>query len=233
MNKIHPPRVDYHQGLTLVENISRYLAEFRAQSLLDIGAGSSYTAQPLSQRVQRYLAVEADVHSVAELRGAGLSVMHGTFPMELPWQFDMVLSSHSVPEDDISKYDDFISKAWELTNSGGVLLIITFKGNRGDLNQIREELLGEAFPSSPEFSCIINTLKRLGGNVQIERVNSYAESLAAADLVKFFESWISGDRAVRERIRDPFTRIIETRYKVKSSMFVFPTEHLFISCIKQ
>ena len=230
---LSPYGVTYHQQTTLVANISRYIRETSADSLLDIGAGSPETALPVSKLVHRYRAVERDPQAAARLEHAGLNVTMGTFPLPIDGTYDLVLSSHSVPENSVESYPPFLSSAWELTNPEGMLLIVTFKGNRGDLAEIAHELVGQLPHKSEEFEFIIRSYEEFGGVIRIERVNSYIEALAAEDIAFFLEPWLSGDCRQRESIHSTFVRIIETRYKVRRDLFVFPTEHLFLSCRKQ
>jgi hypothetical protein len=225
--------VTYHQQATLVANISRYIEEASADSLLDIGAGSPETALPLSKRVHRYRAIERDPDAAARLENAGLSVTAGTFPLPMDGTYDLVLSSHSVPENSLEAYAPFLSSAWELTSPEGMLLIVTFKGSKGDLAEIAHDLLGLAPRKSEGLEHIIRSYEEFGGHIGIERVNSYVEGLAAEDIAFFLEPWLSGDGRERESIHSDFVRIIETRYKVRRNLFVFPTEHLFLVCRKQ
>ncbi len=134
-------RVRYHQKRTLIENISWYIHDSMASSLLDIGAGRPDTAAALSKEVERYTAVEQDSRRAAELKNAGLEVVQGRFPLQLGSVYDLVLSSHSLPESSTELYPAFLSAAWDLTSDHGIMLIVTFKGARGDLATLRNELL--------------------------------------------------------------------------------------------
>jgi hypothetical protein len=226
-------KIVYHQKTALVDNVSRYIRDLSARSLLDIGAGTLETALPLSKLVDRYHAIEQDPRSAVQLENAGLSVSRGTFPLAVDGTYDLVLSSHSVPERSIESYAPFLSSAWQLTGQGGLLLVITFKGSRGDLGDVRQELLGRALLASEEHDTIMRIFRQLGGTVQTERVNSYVEANSPESIASFFEPWLSQDPEVRESIHRAFIRIVETRYKVRGDLFVFPTQHLFLGCRRQ
>lgn len=221
----------YSQAETLVENILRYVREINAKSLLDIGAGRVSVARQLSNSVQRYLAVEYEPERCDKLRQAGLPVVERRFPFPISECFDLVLSSHSVPELALKDYPPFLLSAWDLVRPGGIVLIITFKGSEGDLQCIRTELTGVPRNGSAEFRAIMNTLIPLAP-IRIERVNSYARSAIAEDIVSFFGPSMFPVNRVDKSALGKFKHIVETRYKVNQSCYVFPTEHLFISCRK-
>ncbi|WP_375412061.1 class I SAM-dependent methyltransferase [uncultured Bradyrhizobium sp.] len=223
----------YHQKAAIVDNVTRYIRDLAARSLLDIGAGGAETALPLSKLVDRYHAIEQNPHYAARLENAGLKVSRGTFPLALDETYDLVLSSHSVPELLIEPYAAFLSSAWRLTAPGGLLLVITFKGSRGDLAEVRQELLGEPPAPSEEHDTIMRNFQRLGGRVRTERVNSYVEARKPGHIASFLEPWLTQDPAMQASIHHAFTGIVETRYKVRDGLYVFPTQHLFISCRRQ
>jgi hypothetical protein len=219
----------YTQQETLVENVLRYVSCFRAQSLLDIGAGAPSTALPISKSVRDYLAIESDPSCANELRCAGLNVLQERFPFPMFQTFDLVLSSHSVPEGGLFQYQGFLSSAWRLVKTGGVLLVVTFKGSGGDVRFLREELACSRRNECTELNEIVHILSKFA-SVQIERVNSYATTSVAEDIVSYFLPWICPEAGERYRMSKDFRHIVETRYKVRPSYYVFPTEHLFISC---
>jgi hypothetical protein len=225
-------RVVYHQNAVIIDNVARYIRDRSVKSLLDIGAGSPEKAVPLSRLVSRYHAIEQDARYAARLKDAGVSVTCGTFPTKVDGTYDLVLSSHSVPEHSVEPYGAFLSSAWQITSSAGLLLVVTFKGNRGDITNLAQELLDQSTGPSEEYNAIMRCYQQFGGTVQCERVNSYAEASRAEDIASFFAPWLSEDPHVRERIHCAFTRIVEMRYKIRDDLFVFPTEHLFLSCRK-
>lgn len=220
----------YHQGSALFANISRYVADSGAQSLLDIGAGSGNLALPLARRVATYLAIESDPARAARLAGIGLNVMCARFPTPIDRTFDLVLASHSIPEH-LDAYVPFLEAAWSLVAPGGLFLIVTFKGAAGTIAMLRNELLGERHTHSSEFDCMTQRLSQWG-QLSIEAINSYAETADPDDIVAYFASWITGEAAARQAIAAEFRRIVEARFCVRPGLYVFPTEHLFISSTK-
>ncbi len=186
-------------------------------------------ALALSRSVPRYRAVERDPHLAADLAQAGLDVVHGEFPLPAEDTFDLVLSSHSVPEDSLQQYLPFLSACWTSTSARGSLLIITFKGSKGDLAEVQREVIGRGFGASPELEVILDSCARFG-ETRVERVNSYIESSHADELVRFLTRWLSASEDEMASAYDQLLKIITTRYKVRDKLFVFPTEHLFISC---
>jgi SAM-dependent methyltransferase len=220
----------YHQGQALVANIGRYLDEARASSLLDIGAGAGNVAVPLARRVRKYLAVESDSGRAAQLLNLGLAVLQERFPTPIVDCFDFVLASHSIPER-LEDLPPFLEAAWQAMRPAGIFLIITFKGSCGTIASLRRELTGVDAGASPHMDCVKETFSHWG-RTRVETVNSYAEAEDAEDMVAFFESWLSGRAERRAEFRDKFRRIIESRFRVRPNLYVLPTEHVFVSCLK-
>lgn len=222
-------RVKYNQRTTLVENILKYVRRIGAGSLLDIGAGSCATAVALSRQVGRYHAVEQDLECATRLRASGLAVTHGVFPLDLDDRYDFVLSSHSLPEGPVTAYEPFIESAWRSVQPGGMLLVVTFKGSAGALASVKGELFCERAPESPELEEILRCCGRCAP-VAVARVNSFIEANDAGALANYLERWLTGDSNLRRAVRPDFLDLLEARYKVRHGLFVFPVEHLFISC---
>ena len=224
-------RFHYNQPEVLVKNIGTYIDQVKAKSLLDIGAGHSTTAIPLSQKVHRYLAIEENGTRAEELRASGLDVVVGTFPLPLSEEFDMVLSSHSVPEGKLNLYNSFLSSAWEVLNPQGTLLVVTFKGSRGDTVLLREEITRLKVGPDPQLAAIMQNLASRG-NVRVEMINSYLQSPEVDDIVAFIARSIfwSGDE--EERHLPQLQEILTLRYKI-NGCYIFPTQHLFISVVKE
>lgn len=223
--------VRYHQKRTLIENISWYIHDSLAGSLLDIGAGTTDIAVALSREVEQYTAVEQDSRKVAELKNAGLKVVQGRFPCQLSGVYDLVLSSHSLPESSTELYPAFLSAAWELTSNNGIMLIVTFKGAKGDLAVLRNELLGSEPGSSPELQVVLGQCSERG-STDVRPVNSFVEADTVDDLAYFLGPWLCGQKR-GEAFHRQLTHILNRRYKVRDGLFVFPTQHLFIRCRKK
>lgn len=223
--------LSYHQKPTLVENIINFIHKFDVKSLLDIGAGSPVTALPISHQVERYLAVEQDPKSFRELRKANLNVIQGKFPVVIENSFDLVLSSHSIPENSPDSYSLFLTKAWELIKPGGHFLIITFKGSLVGLDEIRQELFNTDLKKCREYEIILDFF-RSKDDFHIQKINSYIESKNAVAMADFLAPWLVSALQQKNEIMPDLINILNARYKVRSDLYVFPTEHLFISCKK-
>ena len=124
----------YNQKQVLFRAIKGYVQRQRARSLLDIGAGDGALAFRLATLVRTYVAIERDSTRADKLRRNGIHVIERTFPFRMMQTFDIVVVSHSVPEEE-KHYQAFLREAWRRVRRGGRLLIITFKGvktaNRG------------------------------------------------------------------------------------------------------
>lgn len=220
-----------------MRNVLRLVAARNAASLLDIGAGSPVTGCRLAQSVQRYLAIEENAGRAKMFEDAGLDVWCGKFPLSLSERFDIVLSSHSVPEltqATLGDYPPFIRSAWTCVAPGGTLLIVTFKGGAREVSELSSLVFADtAAPprdtGSKEYHEIISILSEVGLPL-VNRVRSHIVADSAEELLVFITPWINGSsRQMSEiqvaRLRDA----IESRYFVKSDLYVLPTEHLFIS----
>jgi SAM-dependent methyltransferase len=218
----------YHQGPTLCRNISRYVKAANASSLLDIGAGSPAIALQIAKLVDRYCGVESHAKRAMALREAGLDIIEDSFPVDIEETFDFVLSSHSIPENNINQYPRFLSAAVERARRGGTVLIVTFKGNNGEVAWLARHLLNRKPSSSPEREIVESWFAKLGGYTT-ELVNSYVEARDRESLAQFLWPWLTGHLDLRERLHDALLARIEARYLVRDELYVFPTEHLFIS----
>lgn len=230
----------YLQSETIARNVLRYLSHVNAESLLDIGAGSSISANVYLSNVRRYLAVEAHPVRAEALSASGIDVIASRFPTAVRGEFDCVLASHSLPElteSSIEEYPVFLQAAWGCVGRAGILILVTFKGNGGNLGPIVAEVFGPDTPprdnGQSEYQAIMSTVLKFGP-VRVERVTSYAVSDAAEEIVDYFTPWLNGTRRRMSgeqvaRFRD----IVEARFCVTPGLYVFPTEHLFISCRRQ
>jgi hypothetical protein len=155
-------------------------------------------------------------------------------------QFDIVLCSHSLP--DLTGLNSgqnalFLAAAWDLVEVGGVLIIITFQGSAGALEDITSEIFRDLSSQNtnadnPEYTAIMSRLCEFG-EPKLERVNSYAIADKADEIVSYFTPWIGGvNKPMTEERRAHFRRIIDAQYCIHPDLYVLPTEHLFISCRK-
>jgi len=109
----------------------------------------------------------------------------------------------------------------------GFLLVITFKGSRGDIARLREELTGSTLKNDPQFETIVQNLSQCGP-VRIERINSYISSPYVTDIVTYISEAVF--RTERERLAhsNRLQEILHMRYRL-DGQYVFPLEHLFLS----
>src|SRR5262249_8920874 len=86
---------------------------------------------------------------------------------------------------------------------------------------------------SKEFGALMDQLRVLG-SPRAERVNSYAVSETPEEIIDYFKPWIAGTkRTVAPGLTEQFRSIVLSRYCIRSDLYVFPTEHLFVSCRKE
>jgi 2-polyprenyl-3-methyl-5-hydroxy-6-metoxy-1,4-benzoquinol methylase len=217
----------YNRANALVENIHRYVRASAGSSLLDIGAGGPSMAIPLSRIVKRYLAIEEDQEVARVLQAEGLDTLVGTFPVQVHESFDLVLSCHTVPEAGVEYYSEFLDCAWHSVKVGGVLLVVTFKGGRGDSAILREELTGSAIGKDPQFEAILQNLARLGV-LRIEKINTYVRSPRITDIIGYIGKIVF--RAESEKLThlDRLAEILFMRYRL-DDVYIFPLQHLFLS----
>ncbi len=188
-------------------------------------------AVPLSECVDTYTAVECDPVDAYDLRAAGLNVVEDIFPVPMDRTYDVVLSCQSVPEGSVTAYPRFLDGAWACTGSTGLMLIVTFKGSTGAVADVRRALLGVDSPRSPELEAIVEYCKS-HGTTSMWHCNSYVEAAAAGELAEFLSPWLAGQQETRERLRQSLIDILEAEYRVRERLFVFPTQHVFISCYR-
>ena len=137
-----------NQKEVLLKEISKYIKKYNVKSLLDIGAGDGVLAKKLNTIVEKYLGIEKNAEWKENLKG--LNITQGEFPCKINGEFDMVLSSHSIPEEK-SLYKAFLEQAWSLVKDGGVLVIVTFKGGVLPNGRVHDKEL------SDELLQILNT----------------------------------------------------------------------------
>ena len=219
------PSFRYDQPEVLVREVAARLRARHARSLLDIGAGSGGVAVPLSKEVARYLAIEARAPAAAALRAAGLEVVEARFPVDLDERFDVVLSSHSIPEDGPELYGPFLGRAWDLVAPGGLLLVITFKGvDDSAVQLLAERLAGRSYGSHPHYPLLISILNTCGP-VERTRIDSHVRTAEASDLVAFFGHWFSDAR------EGDLEHILAETFR-DGAGYCVPTPHLVLAVSK-
>ena len=211
----------YDQKEILRAAVLAFVKKKNVASILDIGAGSTDTALCYSKAVNTYYAVEHDRTRGEFLRRTGLTVSFDSFPCRVPDSYELVLCSHSIPED-INSYEDFITRAWELVLPSGYLMIITFKGVVSSVMKIYSEL--RAVPLRPfdyeKFETLIRILATLG-EPQMTNLISTECSNNPVDIAKSICTSLGEENGESMR---RVTDILEERFKVGGE-YRFPHEH--------
>lgn len=222
------------QKEVLLNGISQHIKDRRIKSLLDIGAGDGVLAKKLAGEVSQYLAIESNSNYVQKLENLGLEVVNSTFPITVDRKFDMVLASHSIPEDE-KLHKPFLKNAWDLVNSTGVLLIVTFKGGKGELVDLRKKWgnnenneEGKIFDEKL-YSVMLEILKTFGSINDHYRATSKFESENINETVDLVLSSVNPKPDARDACREDIKEIIRTKY-FSDGKYFFSYEHVFVSC---
>jgi hypothetical protein len=199
--------------------------------MLDIGPGYIDVAYPISQSVERYVAVERNPEAAHAIRNAGLVVVDGVFPEVAgslgDAQFDLVVSSHSIPESDWSSYEPFLEAAWAKVAPGGSFVVITFKGDtESPMMRLRGELLKRQPTPDRRYIAMHDWLSRRG-RVDVSKETSFVMTASISDLEVFFGPllWKTVDE---QRARSPRLCEVADRF-LEGGRYRIPTEHLLIA----
>lgn len=202
----------------------------QGRSLLDIGAGGLRTAVPLSEAFRPYVAIEQDSERADDLQRAGLAAIARPFPTPINELFDVVLSSHSLPNGDGEQVIEFARRAWDCVASCGVLCLITFRSTHAGLNWLKHELLNAQATVDPAFESLMEEMS-LWGDLSIERIHSWINASTAIEVVHFLSGWLASGGRLTEEYEQRFERIVQMRFFANGN-FVFPIVHDFIMCRK-
>jgi hypothetical protein len=225
------PSFRYNQSEVLVDLVRGRIRDDGAQSLLDIGAGSSAVAVSLSRSVGHYLAIEEHPTRAKALKDAGIAVIAATFPVALEGVFDLVLSSHSVPEGDMSLYEPFLKAAWRSVALPGRLVIVTFKGIvDGPIQRVSTKVTGRVYTQDPRYAYMVDLLTHLG-RCTISSVDSRVRSDVLSDIVEFFAPLFWDDEAGRSRFERAATHEISQSFSTDCGYLV-RTPHVVIDVVK-
>jgi cyclopropane fatty-acyl-phospholipid synthase-like methyltransferase len=220
----------YDQAEVLSQTILRHAKEVDARSLMDIGAGAGAVARVVSRDLARYLAVEQNPTSVAALRKAGVAVLSATFPCEVPGRpFDMVVSSHSIPEGSVEMYEPFLAQAWAAVKPGGLFLVITFKGPvESPIRKMAAEILDRRYGDDLRYAEMLRLLGSYG-TVAISVVTSHVRTLNFSDLEARFGGWFWKSQEQRAialpRLRDA----MDSKFRSSSGEYDLTTPHTVIA----
>jgi hypothetical protein len=176
----------YNQKEVLRSKVLSLIHDNAVSSLLDIGAGFADTARPYKDAVTRYHGVEQDRERHSALVAEGLDVTLASFPCPIARTYDLVLASHSIPEEP-RLHREFLGQAWNLTAPGGRLVVITFKGVLDESCGIRAEMHGEP-PSlfdETSFGELMAETRRIS-SPRCSRIASLETSDLPSDLAEWF-----------------------------------------------
>lgn len=226
------PAFESNQSNTIVQKVLSLISREGVRSVLDLGAGLPTTALPISQAVSRYVAVENDSARAALLRGVGLSVIETTFPSPIGETFDLVLTSHSIPEPLAFEMEPFLDGAWSCVASKGTLAIITFIGCERVLNRLRTQVAGDLTDEDGRSKLLLKALCRFA-SVNCEFVTSSVRSTCLDDMVSYLERTIFRDCASFAQYEKDLRRIISSDcLNVGDGYYTLETPHNVISCRK-
>ena len=211
-----------------------YFERNHVRSLLDIGAGNGRLASLIAPEVSRYTAVESSTKYVAKLRARGLEVVDGEYPVPVNGSYDAVLLSHVVSYK-TRNYRTIIPSAWECVEQGGILLLVTHRGERNDWSELVEAI---GMPKTEENQTgydEILALLRARGASEIRRVVTRLESQSLDDMLQAMAFVAAAGRPQEfshfMSRRKLLVEILERRYK-SGSVYSFPFTHIFI-CTKK
>ena len=216
----------------LFREISSYIKDYKVKSLLDIGAGDGVLAKKLANRVSQYFAIESNKKRAKNFKALGLKVRCTRFPKKIGKRFDMVLASHSIPENK-KLYKTFLKTAWNSLNDKGVLLIITFKGQHGELRNLRNKWRsGKDLKSNDEklYRVMLNILN-IYGKVKIHRAVSRFQSENIDEIINLALKSIGPKKSNKEACIKFLKKLLKTKY-FSNGVYFFPHEHIFVSVLK-
>ncbi|MDO8470679.1 MAG: class I SAM-dependent methyltransferase [bacterium] len=214
----------------LYEEVYKEISRFSSHSLLDIGAGNGLLSTPLSRTVDSYVAVEQNPNFVQKLRSEGLTVIEGLFPIKVDGSFDLVLVSHALSyERDLHK--SFVEHAWNLVRSGGILLIITYRGQEDDWTSLLQELGEEQMDyNRVGYNRIVEYLHSLG-EVTMRKVLTSVRTHNLEDMIDALSFVFSDGKQERKTrffsYRSKVEKILNSKYRDQKGFF-FPFQHFFL-----
>ena len=198
------PAFHTDQADTILHKVSVEISRRHAKSMLDIGAGPAATAVQLARSVDRYVAVEQDPGRAVALRAAGLSVVDARFPCSLGKLFDVVLSSHSLPDPTSDSMASFLDGAWSCVAPHGILLLVTFIGCESELYFPRAQLMGARGDHSLRITLLLDALRNYG-SVMRQTFDSFVWSTSIDDMVSYLNATIFFDSLASEPAEKSFS----------------------------
>lgn len=226
----------------LLDEIAKEIEKYNIHSLLDIGVGDGLLGIPLSEKVDKYLAIEQKEEYVRELNDGGLEVMQGKFPMKIDESFDLVLSSHSLGSYRKENFESFVREAWKLVNPKGILLIITYRGQEDDWTNLMDYIGARNERSDIKiedynrvgYNTLLELLNSLG-EIKIRKVVTRVETNNIEDMIQALCFVFSYGKAEKKEqfisFRTKLEKIFNSKYKDDKGYY-FPFQHFFITVQK-
>ncbi len=222
--------ISWNQKEVLFKGISYYIYRYNIKSVLDIGAGDGTLADKIANIVNEYRAVERDSKKVSILKKTGLDVVKGEFPsVKISKKYDLVLSSHSISEN-TKTIEKFICAAWKLVKPRGMLLIVTFKGGKGDTFKLIRKLEGKSVKLDELiFKKTMYILQELG-KPKIKKRISNIETTSLKEMLKIVLFSLAAE-GKNTRYKKEVEDLLKKDFK-QSNKYLFSYEHLFIAMQK-
>ncbi len=215
----------------LLDEIVKEIKKNNAESLLDIGAGNGLLAIPLSKEIKRYVAVESKTKFVEKLTQEGLTVYEGSFPIDINDSYDITLSSHALSYNQ-EIYIQYINKALELLNPGGIFIFITFRSQEDDWTSLLKDLgIQQMDHNRVCFNSIIELLHKRSGSVTTRKIKTSLDTSAIEDMVDALAFVYHGGNFEQKTkfmsLREKLVKILNSKYKTEEG-YSFPFQHHFV-----
>ncbi len=204
----------------LLEEITKEIEKRGVSSLLDIGAGEGTMSTHLSEKVQRYLAVEESYYFASKLKSKGVDVMQGSFPFPIKESFDMVLVCDALPDEN---WRSFLSFAAEM----GPLLFVTYKDRESEWVSLLKEIGEEKVEiDRVDYRDVSSFL----GVKDVRSVESYVRGSPEEVTEALSFVFSDGDKKKKDRFlsyKKTIYNILKLRYSDGKSL-CFPFKHFFV-----
>ena len=204
-------------------------------TILDIGAGTGDVPDLMRVDVKCYTALECQPQFVELLRCKGYEVIEGLFPCEVQRSYANVLLCHCL-SGSRAQCRILISSAWKVLARPGRLIIVTFRDNADDYNELLHRIGHNARSTiDTRFNFITEMLTALGKTRSYMSTSYiYANNLfQLASTLSFMAT--NSNAGTLERRAEVLAGImahqayIDERYRTSSGLYEFPISHSIFS----
>jgi SAM-dependent methyltransferase len=173
------------EKVILARSVGNIIRQNNVKSLLDVGAGEGTFASMVAPQVEHYVATEKRKENADALRAHGLEVIEKSFPFEMRGWFDMVLASHSIPNDKKS-LEPFIEHLVNAAAADGTVCVVTYKREKDLWYEFTKDILKENWENKDGdmYEILLDVFKHYG-TVTVEKVDT---SLFAKTPRELFDS---------------------------------------------